>query len=179
MCEIYWFKLSGWIVQPISGEVDKCFAFHALPLVFFIFLFLYCKHLCLVLVWLFVAHFSTLVGDFLVPLLIIMELFLWSGWLVIFTLALRGFPHQINCVFCVLLISMLHSIFYWCFSQVLASLGEFISTIYCSVIEFVIVLICFSHQSLAHDLNQKDPPKRFPKNTCYKIRKKGKHLMKK
>ena len=46
-----------------------------------------------------------------------------------------------------LLISILHSIFYWCFSHVLASFGKFIFAAYCSVIEFVIVWTCFSHQS--------------------------------
>ena len=42
----------------------------------------------------FVAHFSALVGDFLVPLLIIVDLFLWSGRSVIFTLALRDEKEQ-------------------------------------------------------------------------------------
>ena len=32
-------------------------------------------------------------GDSLVPLLIIMKLFLWSGGLVVFILVLRGFSH--------------------------------------------------------------------------------------
>jgi len=74
---MWYFKLSGWIVKTIYGEGDKCFKFPALHLGFSIFLFLYCKHWCLVLVWAFVAHFSALVRDSLVPLLIIVELFLW------------------------------------------------------------------------------------------------------
>ena len=45
------------------------------------------------------------------------------------------------------LISILRSIFYWFSSQVLASLEEFISAAYYSVIEFVIAFICFPHQS--------------------------------
>ena len=59
----------------------------------------------------------------------------------IFTLALRGFSRQTNYVSCVLLISILCSIFYWCFSQVLASFGEFISIAYYFVIEFF--LLCW------------------------------------
>ena len=76
---MWYFKLFGLIVKIISIERDKCFAFPALHLVFSIFLFLYCKHWCLFLVWLFV------------PLLIIVELFLWFGWSMVFILALRGF----------------------------------------------------------------------------------------
>ena len=85
------FRFSGWIVKTISGEGDKCFSF-------FVLYFgvssscLYCKDWCSILIWLFVTHFSVLVGDSLVSLLIIIELFIWSGRLVIFTLALKGFP---------------------------------------------------------------------------------------
>ena len=46
-------------------------------------------------------------------------------------------------------ISILGSIFHWCSSQVLASLGEFIFAAYYSVIEFIIVLAYFLHHSVA------------------------------
>ena len=62
-----------YLEREISASVST------LHLVFFIFLFLYCKHWCLVLVWLFVASFSALVGESLIPLLIIVDLFFWSG----------------------------------------------------------------------------------------------------
>ena len=38
----------------------------------------------------------------------------------------------------------MHYYYYWCASQVLASFGEFIFVAYYSVIEFVIVVACFS-----------------------------------
>ena len=43
--------------------------------------------------WLFIACFSGLVRDSLVPLFIIVDLFLWSEQPMVFTLALKGFPH--------------------------------------------------------------------------------------
>ena len=70
-------------------ERDKCFAFYILY-------FgvssscLYCTNWGSVLIWLFVAYFSALVGDFFVSLLIIMKLFLWSGRLLIFFIAFRS-----------------------------------------------------------------------------------------
>ena len=42
--------------------------------------------------WLFVVRFSALVGNSFIYLLIIMELFLWYGWPVVFTLIFEGFP---------------------------------------------------------------------------------------
>ena len=87
----WYFKLFGWIVKKISGERDKCFAFSTLHFEVSSSC-LHCKPWRFVLIWLFIAYFSALFGDSLVFLLIIVELFLWSGRLVIFTLALRGFP---------------------------------------------------------------------------------------
>ena len=89
---MWYFKLFGWIVKKISGERDKYFTFSTL--------YFWISSSCLyyttwrpVLIWLFVVHFSVLVGDSLVSLLIIVKLFLWSGRPVIFTLTLRGFSH--------------------------------------------------------------------------------------
>ena len=39
-----------------------------------------------------IARFGALIGNSLVPLLIIVELFLWSGRPMVLTLNLRGFP---------------------------------------------------------------------------------------
>ena len=88
---MWYFKFFGWIVKKISREKDKCFTFSTLY-------FgvssscLYCINWGSVLIWLFVASFSALVGDFFISLLIIVKLFLWSGRPMVFTLALRGFP---------------------------------------------------------------------------------------
>ena len=72
-------------------ERDKCVAFSAL---YFGILssYLYCTNWGSILILLFVVCFSALVGGSLVSSLIIVELFLWSGRPMVFTLALRGFP---------------------------------------------------------------------------------------
>ena len=85
----WYFKLSGWIGKKISGERDKYFAFFALYFGISSSC-IYCTIWGSVLIWLFVARFSALVKDSLIFLLIIVELFFWSGRPVIFTLALRG-----------------------------------------------------------------------------------------
>ena len=86
----WYLKLSGWIGKKISGERDKCFTLSAL---FFGILSscLYCTNWGFVSIWLFVTRFSALVGGYLVSSFIIVKLFLWSGWPVIFILALRDF----------------------------------------------------------------------------------------
>ena len=60
---------------------------------------------------------------------------------------IEGFSTLNKLCLCLFLISILRSILYWCSSQVLASLGEFIFVVYYSVIEFVIVLAYFPHES--------------------------------
>ena len=86
----WYFKLFSWIVKRISGGRNKYFVFS--------FLYFEVSSFCLyytnwrsVLIWLFVARFSALIRDSLVSLLIIVDLFLWSGWPRIFTLAFRVF----------------------------------------------------------------------------------------
>ena len=77
----------------ISEQGDKCFAVYVLLLgSFFFLLILHWKHWCLILdCWL--QHvFGALIGNYLVPLLIIVELFLWSARPMVFTLTLRGYP---------------------------------------------------------------------------------------
>ena len=84
-------SIFGWIRKKISLERDKCFTLSVLYFGVLSSCF-YCTNWGFVLIWLFVACFSALVGGYLVSSLIIVELFLWSGWPVIFTLPLRGFP---------------------------------------------------------------------------------------
>ena len=87
-----YFKLYSWIVKKISRERDKCFTFSALYFGISSYC-LYCTNWGCALLWPFVAHFSALVGDSLVSLLIIVKLFLWSERLVVFIIALRDFLH--------------------------------------------------------------------------------------
>jgi len=126
--------------EKISGERDKCFIFSVLYFRISSSC-LYCINSGSVLIWLFVAHFSVLVGGSLVSLLIIVELFfLDDPWFL--PLHWRIF-HVKQIVSLFSLISILCFILYWCSSQVLASLGKLIFIANYSVIEFLIMLSYF------------------------------------
>ena len=88
---MWYLKLFSWIVKSISGGRNKYFVFSFLYFEVSSFC-LYCINWRFVLIWLFVTCFTALIGDSHVSLLIIVNLFLWSGRSMIFTLAFRVFP---------------------------------------------------------------------------------------